>query len=96
MTPLRWAYPKSYLILQEMTSKMGIHAYEYEVRVDKRDMAKPSLLVQRGNQKWVRDFDANDLITAGEVVRRFFDEVLGAIAEESQHAYQDIMQYREV
>lgn len=96
MTPLRWSYPKSHMMLRELAADMGIHPYEYEVGVDQSNMAKPSLEMRRGNQKWVRDIDANDLVTAGALVRMFFDEVLEAIRGQSHHAYQEFIQHREV
>ena len=95
-SPLRWSYPKSYQMLHEMASTIRIFSYEYEARVDDSERAKPSLLVQRGHQKWVRVFDANDLVTAGPLVRMFFDEVLETIREQSQDAYQEFMHHREV
>ncbi len=96
MTPLRWAYPKSYRLLQEMTATVGVHPYEFEVRVDERDMARPYLMIQRDDRQWERNFDADDLLMAGILVQRFFDEILETIVEQSQLAYQNFMQDREV
>ena len=97
ISPLRWAFPKSYRRIKELAQAAGVHEFEYRARVmPATDGGLASVHIERDGSEWVRSVPAADLEAAGTESTAFFAATVDAMAAVGQATYQEQMHHREV